>query len=613
MAVGLGASVAILFASTTYPTITWWDSSSYSLAAATLGIASPPGSLLLTLIGWPIAKLSAPDQVAHSLNVLAAMISAATVAMVFINAGKTFSLARGDRSNVGVLVGTSAGALLFASTTTLWEYAVRFTPYSLSAFVTTILLFVMLAWWGRADESNAWRLLVLLSFLFGLDFSVHRTNALLVPGALAWVLIRKPAAVLERRTVALSFAALGAGLAIQLLVIPIAAFGGSPHNFSNPNSLSRLWDYVSLKQLGGGFLLGFFPRKSSVLGTQVADVAHVLRDNFFSRSGAFGFLGYTPGIAAIVGAVALVRANARLGVAVLAVLALQIIATILYFNIPDNYFRSFDRHYLPICVTVGVLSACGVAAVCDWAARLASRAMSTAILVLAAIVCVAPLGVNYHRQDASKRYFAHDWATNALAQLPPNAVYVTVGDNDTFPVMFAQSVEGVRRDVTIINRNIAMLPEWRARLRRNDPSFPLSATITEDSIAYAPKFSRPVAYAATGAVYLKWPRDSGRFEGLHWTLAHANERRADLGVVRRNLLEKSIYRGYADPSVDVDETTPSMAVVYLYAATELLDGERQEFGVDRCRADRDTFVRLIPPDRIHLDREVRAKLAKACD
>ncbi|HTI61981.1 MAG TPA: hypothetical protein VL524_00635, partial [Gemmatimonadaceae bacterium] len=50
----LAATVAfvaalVVFARTAYPTITWWDSSSYSLAAATLGIASPPGSLLLTV------------------------------------------------------------------------------------------------------------------------------------------------------------------------------------------------------------------------------------------------------------------------------------------------------------------------------------------------------------------------------------------------------------------------------------------------------------------------------------------------------------------------------------------------------------------------------------
>ena len=46
-----------VFAWTAYPTITWWDSSSFSLAAATLGVTPPPGSLLLTLLGWTITRI----------------------------------------------------------------------------------------------------------------------------------------------------------------------------------------------------------------------------------------------------------------------------------------------------------------------------------------------------------------------------------------------------------------------------------------------------------------------------------------------------------------------------------------------------------------------------
>jgi hypothetical protein len=343
-AIGLIIAIAIVYARTAYPTITWWDSASYTLAAATLGITSPPGSLILTLLGWPIARLAPPNAAAHALNVFAGVIAAATVGMVFASAIRALEIARGRRAEVGVVAGAACGAMLLASTTTLWDYAVRFTPYVLSAFMTAVLFFVMLAWWQRAEEPDAWSLLVLLSFLFGVDFSVHRTNALLIPGALVWVLIRKPLAVLNVRTVALSLAALAAGLSIQLLIIPVAASAASPHNFSNPNSLSRLWDYVTLKQLGGGFLLQLFPRKSSVWSSQAVDVAHVLRANFFDRSGQLGWLGYAPGLAAIGGAIVLLRTSARLGLAILAVIVIQAAATILYFNIPASYIRSIDRH-----------------------------------------------------------------------------------------------------------------------------------------------------------------------------------------------------------------------------------------------------------------------------
>jgi len=54
------ATAAIAFAvyaRTAARTITWWDGSSYPLAAVTLGIPGAPGSLLLTLLGWAVSRI----------------------------------------------------------------------------------------------------------------------------------------------------------------------------------------------------------------------------------------------------------------------------------------------------------------------------------------------------------------------------------------------------------------------------------------------------------------------------------------------------------------------------------------------------------------------------
>ena len=84
MAAIVAAVAAAVFWRTAYPTITWWDSSSYSLAAATLGVNSPPGSLLLTLIGWPVARLSFGLSPAHALNLFAGLLAALTSALVYV-------------------------------------------------------------------------------------------------------------------------------------------------------------------------------------------------------------------------------------------------------------------------------------------------------------------------------------------------------------------------------------------------------------------------------------------------------------------------------------------------------------------------------------------------
>ena len=190
--VGLAAVVAIaaaVFWLTAYPTITWWDSSRYSLAAGTLGVTGPPGSLLLTLLGWPLTKLAQGVSVAYALNLFAGLLGALTVGLVYSVALRCVALGDSNTPSAvsrSAVAGAALGALTFAFSATLWGHAVMFTPYVLTALFTALILYTMLAWWQSADRPDSWRWLLLLGFLFGLDFSVHRTNSLLIPGALAW-------------------------------------------------------------------------------------------------------------------------------------------------------------------------------------------------------------------------------------------------------------------------------------------------------------------------------------------------------------------------------------------------------------------------------------------
>ena len=57
----------------------------------------------------------------------------------------------------------------------------------------------------------------------------------------------------------------------------------------------------------------------------------------------------------------------------------------------------------------------------------------------------------WEEHNRSGKTSARDWAKNYLAQLPPNAVIFTRGDNDTFPLWYVQEVEGFRTDVRVCN------------------------------------------------------------------------------------------------------------------------------------------------------------------
>ncbi|MEJ0034447.1 MAG: hypothetical protein WDO15_30810 [Bacteroidota bacterium] len=60
------------------------------------------------------------------------------------------------------------------------------------------------------------------------------------------------------------------------------------------------------------------------------------------------------------------------------------------------------------------------------------------------------LAEGWDDHDRSDRFFSVDSARNYLESCAPNAILFTGGDNDTFPLWYAQEVEGIRTDVRVV-------------------------------------------------------------------------------------------------------------------------------------------------------------------
>ena len=95
---------------------------------------------------------------------------------------------------------------------------------------------------------------------------------------------------------------------------------------------------------------------------------------------------------------------------------------------------------------------------------------AAASLVLA--LALIPLFGNRVTASRAHETLARDFAHDILQSVEPYGILITAGDNDTFPLWYAQEVEGIRRDVTLANLSL-MNTRWHLRQlqRRQTPQF----------------------------------------------------------------------------------------------------------------------------------------------
>lgn len=197
-----------------------------------------------------------------------------------------------------------------------------------------------------------------------------------------------------------------------------------------------------------------------------------------------GFLTAVFAVTGLSGLWRLLQRDRRAGVAAGAMLFTLTIALVFYLNFkygfsypnrPDidantmREVRERDYFFMGSFAFFGTLVAAGLGAAASEAVRqFRSRLAAIPVFALALIPLVA------NRLTASRAHetAAYDFAVDLLQSVEPYGILITAGDNDTFPLWFAQEVEGVRTDVTLVNLSLANT-DWHLRQirRRETPPF----------------------------------------------------------------------------------------------------------------------------------------------
>ncbi len=504
------ASAVVLFAVyglTLAPDVTFWDAGEFISAAHALGVPHPPGTPLFILLANTWAKF-VPLSWAAATNLLSAAATA-------LAAGITARL---------VHRGTNSWAMAFAAAiaagtmSTAWSSATETEVYAAS------LGLGMLAIWAgdRAGRSGEPRWTLLTAYCIALAVPLHLSalvaapvaivlatvsadvprwrTALLLTGALVlamgagrvslWLVVIGAVIVAASSAPKLGRATAASRVVMPLATIVIVAAGCSVVMFmlvragldpvinqGNPDTLERLAVVVSRRQYPVAPLwprmapvwvqianLGQYADWQVALSTGPTVLPSLLRT---SATALFVWLGF-------VGGSWHWHADRRTWMAVAALLLCGTLGVLAYLNLhagpsigfpglaADAQREARERDYFFVFGfwAWGIWAGIGAVVL----ARQWSRPAWAGVLVAA-----LPIVLNWGavtRRGAAESLVPRRWAEALLESTPPRGVLFVSGDNDTYPVWYAQEVLGLRRDVAVVTLPLLATRWYRAELSR---------------------------------------------------------------------------------------------------------------------------------------------------
>ncbi len=172
------------------------------------------------------------------------------------------------------------------------------------------------------------------------------------------------------------------------------------------------------------------------------------------------------------------------------------IAIVVYLNQKPFEPRERDYAYAGSFYAFAFWIGLGVLAIYDFLEKKMNQTRSalvaTGLCLLAVPAVMAKEEWNDH--DRSHRTIARDFAYNYLNSCAPNAILFTNGDNDTFPLWYAQEVEGIRTDVRVICLEL-LNTDWYI-----------------DQLVHKAYDSDPVPFSLTKAQYQQGSREAVLFK-----------------------------------------------------------------------------------------------------
>ncbi len=218
---------AFVYCSTIEPTASFWDCPEFISTGYKLEIGHPPGAPFFMLTANLFSQFTSdPSQVARMVNMMSALLSAATILFLFWTISHLVRrLLIRDWSEltlwkmIAIEGSAMVGALIYTFSDTFWYSAVEGEVYAYSSAFTAVVFWLILKWEDHADEPHSDRWLILIMYMTGLSIGVHLLNLLCLPAIVLVYYYRKFPQRIPRQDLYGSLIALGISVVILAAVL----------------------------------------------------------------------------------------------------------------------------------------------------------------------------------------------------------------------------------------------------------------------------------------------------------------------------------------------------------------------------------------------------------
>ncbi len=262
-------------------------------------------------------------------------------------------------------------------------------------------------------------------------------------------------------------------------------------------NLRYFWDYQVIHMYYRYFMWNFSGRQNDVQG-----LGNKIHGNWKSgipfidrwrlgpqdmpdsmRSNADNSFYFLPLILGLVGIWFTIRKDYKNAIVIGLIFLMTGVAIVFYLNQYAPQPRERDYAYAASFYAFAIWIGLGVLALFEWLSKRLSPKITAIVVTLLSLALVpgimAQQGWNDH--DRSGRTSALAIAINYLNSCEPNAILFANGDNDTFPLWYAQEVEGIRTDVRVVNLSLLNMEWYIDQMKRKAyDSDPVPFSLTRD-------------------------------------------------------------------------------------------------------------------------------------